>query len=257
MSVSVQQDVLRLVDVTLSDGDWFWFEVQGSASGAPSPASADGVRLDSVLHGLVNFRTHTLLGWASFRQTSPVQSDDVPRPLPSVPVAQYGSSLFTGGLDEPGVEPLRAAGFASSAVAPVYWLRGAGEASRGARGGPESAESDPAVGPECDELSWYQAWIDPQQAIARSPHEERAAVRQSFVAAGLSLDKRLRAGLATTHDGRRMVRVDLSLPTLHSQPPARWRLRFMPGPSISGDVGAALTDRPVGEVVEEFVGPAT
>lgn len=140
MSVSVQQDVLRLVDATLSDGDWFRFEVRGSASGAPSPASADGIRLDSVLHGLVNFRTQTLLGWASFRQTSPVQGDDVGMSLPIVPVAQYGPSLFTGGLDEPGVEPLRAAGFASSAVAPVYWLRGAGEASRGARGGPESSE---------------------------------------------------------------------------------------------------------------------
>lgn len=257
MSVSVQQDVLRLVDATLSDGDWCRLEVRSSASAAPSHASADEIRLDSVLHGLVNFRTRTLLGWMSFRETSPVHGGDVGTPPPIVPVAQHGPSLFTGGLDEPGAEPMRVPGFASSAVAPVYWLRGAGESSRGARRGLESSENDLAVDPEGEEVSWYEAWIDPKQAIARSPDEERAAVRQSFVEAGLSLDKKLRVGVATTHDARRMVRVELSLPTPQSRPAAAWRLRFMPGPSISGDVGAALADRPVREVVEEFVGPAT
>lgn len=66
MSVSVQQDVLRLVDATLSDGDWCRLEVRSSASAAPSHASADEIRLDSVLHGLVNFRTPNTPGMDVF-----------------------------------------------------------------------------------------------------------------------------------------------------------------------------------------------
>ena len=251
-----QQNLLHLVDATLSGDEWYRLEMCNDVLGERPHRSEDEPFVEMSLQVLVNFRARTLLGWASFRQTTLADRGGVDTPPPAGALAQHGSSVFTEGLDEPGVEPLRVAGFASSVVAPVYWLRGVGEASREARLGQQRSEGDPGVGEEGEEVWWYEAWVDPTQAVERSPGAERAAVRESLEHARLGLDEKVRVNFSTTLVGQRITGVEVSLPSPTSSPAATWRLRLRPAPRITVDIGAALTVRSVREVVEEFVGVA-
>lgn len=235
-----------LVAALRLDDRWYRVEIVNDVPGnVVENSTDDGPAMTSRVTLLANFSRQTLLGWAAFGPTAARDSaDDQPGP-PPVAVAQVGAEVFTGGLDEPGVAPLRVAGFASSGVAPVFWLRGVAQGSW-------TAEPVSGEGPAGAEAVWHRAWVDPARAIAQAPEQEQRAVRESFEAAALNLDEQVPLRVALLAGGG--LRIEVVADVSADRDVASWSLEIVPAPQVEADIRESLSRQSVSEVVLHVIG---